>query len=283
MSPTHLTSEVVGRFEKFLIYGEPGTGKTFTAGTAPGPIYAISVGNLNEIKTLLGPTFKAVMPDQQIYYDVAEESMGDRGVFDEAVGFDHVCDLLDEAVRLDKDPTEDFSFETLIIDNATVLGNYAMNKAMEVGYQTANSKSKTALAKLRKLNIVTPADNDWMSQMSLMGQFVNWLFRLKKHVVLIAHEWHETTTDRVSHTAKITSAKPLFTGKQRTEIPGLFDNVWRMDRNGQFFEARTEASSHPFPLTAKTRIGGVLDADYRNPNLSEAIAKLQAATKEDNA
>lgn len=281
MSPQLLTSDVVGMYEKFLFYGEPKTGKTFAALTAPDPIYVISVGNVNEIKTRFSRDFREKHPEKEIYFDVAEESMDERGQFDEAVGFDNVCDLLDRALDLDADPDEDFSFNSLVIDNATVLGNYAMNKSMEVNYDSAKGKSKTALSKLRESNIVIPGDNDWMSQMSLMGQFVSWLFRLKKHVVLVAHEWHETTTDRASHQTIITAAKPLFTGKQRTDIPALFDNLWRFQRNAQFFEARTIGTDQPFSITAGTRVGGVLPSPYRDVNLTNAIRELQEAAQEE--
>ena len=273
--PKLLTPDEANSHEKFLLYGEPKTGKTFAALTAPDPIYAISVGNIDELTTAFGKDFKDKYPSKIIYHDVAEESFGVRGNFDAAVGFDAVCDLLDTALAMDADPEDPFTFSTLVIDNATVLNNFAMFKSMEINYDDANMKSNTALHRLREANIVIPGDNDYMSQMSLMMQFVQWLFRLNKHVVLIAHEWKEEHTDRKTKTKTINAVKPLFTGKHRTDVPGLFSNVWRFQRQGQFFEALTMPKEKPYDIIAGTRIGGVLRSPYRDVNLTEAIAALQ--------
>lgn len=280
--PELLTPDIIGKNEHFLIYGEPGTGKTFCALTAPGPIYVIAPGNTNEMKTAFSKDFREKVGDKEIYFDVAEEKTGDRGQFtDNPTGFDNVCDLLDAALEKDADPDDPFTFKTLVIDNATTLGEFAMNKAIAVEYGLAGGKDKTALVKLRKHGIVKPADSDYGSQQSLIRQFVTHLSRLDKHIVFIAHEWRQTSVDRATREATISDVKPLFYGKQRTEIPGLFDNVWRMQIQSGFFEAQTVGQDSPYPITGKTRMGGVLKKKWRNPNLTEAIEKLQAAAAKD--
>lgn len=275
MSPQLLTPDLVGTREKFLIYGEPGTGKTRAALTAPGPIYFLAIGGPNEVKTYFSPSFRQAFPDKKVYLDVAEESIDERGQFDEAVGFDRACDLLDDALEADR--KGDLNFETIVIDNATILSEFQMNKVFEISQIDAKDKTKTALRKLRDHGIYTPADYDWGGAQSLMGKFVSWLFKLDKHIVFVAHEHQDTTTDRASHTQIIQSVKPLFIGKQRNQIANLFDNVWRMTMNGQFFEARTVATDRPFSVIAKTRVGGVLDRDFRDVDLEWAIQQLQDA------
>lgn len=275
--PKLLDASILEDNEKFLFYGEPKTGKTFAALTAPDPIWAIAIGNTDELTTRFSKEFKAKYPNKEIYFDVVEED--EDWVEGAPEGYDRFVETLNRGIALDEDPEEDFSFRTLVVDNATQLGNFAMYKAMMVNYDDARSKNKTALNKLRTMGIIIPADNDWMSQMSLMGQTVSFLFRMKKNIVLIAHEWQDKTTDRATHSEKIQAVKPLFTGKQRTEIPGLFSNVWRFEKTGQFFEARTVGTDNPMSIVAGTRIGGVLPERYRDVDLEEAIGKLHAEAR----
>lgn len=273
--PVLLTPELVGTREKFLLYGEPGTGKTRAGLTAPGPIYFLAIGAPNEAKTFFSPDFRKQFPNQKVYIDVAEESIDERGQFDAAIGFDSACDLLDEA--LEQDRKGDLHFETVLVDNATVLSEFQLNKVFEISEIDAKDKSKTSLRKLRDHGIYTPADYDWGGAQSLMGKFVSWLFKLDKHIVFVAHEHQDTTTDRATHTQLIQAVKPLFIGKQRNQIANMFDNVWRFTKNGQFYEARTVAADRPFSVIAKTRVGGVLDQDFRNVDLEWAIQQLQEA------
>lgn len=277
--PELLAPKDAARAEKFLFYGEPKTGKTFAAGTAPDPIWVIAVGNIDELMTYFSPDFVKPYGDKQIFHDVVEESeeWKDSG----SEGFDNLTKILNTGLARAEDPDDPFNFSTLVIDNATQIGNFAMYKAMEVNFGITSNKEFTALKRLRDNDIVIPGDNDWKSQMSLMGQFVNFLFRLKKHVVLITHEWKEETVDRKTKRRVINAVKPLFTGKQRTDIPGLFSNVWRFESTGQFFEAQTVGGTHKdnYSVIAGTRMGGILPKHYRNVNIEEAIEKLQEAAQ----
>lgn len=282
MTPQVLDDSVVGDNEKILLYGMPGTGKTFAGGTMPGKVYFLLVGGRNELKPLRSPSFREKYPekDGQIAYDWVTETRGQRGKFEEAEAFDRACDLLDEALEQDrkgKVPGIE-SFDSLVIDNATMLGNVQMNKAMTINQLRSKSGSK-ALKRLREHDIVIPGDNDWMSKMSLMTQFVDWLFSLDKHVLFVAHEWRETSTNRSDHTTNIEKIRPMFTGKNREDIPLVFDNVWRMTTSGsgrsQQFEAQTVGDD---TILAKTRFGGVLSKKERDPNMTALIDRMHAAT-----
>jgi len=113
--PSLLTPDLIGDSEKFLFYGEPKTGKTFAALTAPDPIYAISVGNIDELETAFGKDFKDKHPGKIIYHDVAEETFGKQGEWSGAVGFDNVCDLLDAALEADADPNDETPYAFRIL------------------------------------------------------------------------------------------------------------------------------------------------------------------------
>lgn len=281
--PQPLGDEVVGEHEKVLLYGMPGTGKTFAGGTMPGNVYFLLIGGRNELKPLRSPSFRDKYPEKEgcFAYDWVTETRGSRGTFQEAEAFDRACDLLDEALELDRkgEVPGIESFDSVVIDNATMMGNVQMNKAMSINQLRSKGGSK-ALKRLREHNIVIPGDNDWMSKMSLMTQFTDWLFSLDKHILFIAHEWRETRTNRSDHTQTITSVRPLFTGKNREDIPLMFDNVWRTTTSGggrnQQFECQTVGDG---TVLAKTRFGGVVRPTERDINLTELIARMHESVE----
>ena len=280
MTPIKLDSSIVGDREKILLYGLGGAGKTFTALTAPGPIYCIVFGGPNELKTGMSKDFKDKYPKQEIYYDFAVEPLGERGHFKEASAYDHACDLLDDA--LEQEEKGDFTFKTLVIDSASGLRSYAMNKAMEVNFHRASSGTqKTALARLRQENIIIPGDNDYMSEMSLTTQFMDWVFRLDKHLVVVTHEWQQKKFDRATRETTVSWRCPLFTGKNRESIPNLFDNVWHVEpiQKGRGIVAQLETVGSA-DTYGKTRMGGVLAPVIRDPNLADIITKMQESVKE---
>lgn len=276
--PHPIDDTIVGQYEKFLFYGAPGSGKTFSALTGPPPTYCIVFGGANELKTARSLDFRNKYPELegQLFFDHTVEPTGDRGHFTEATAYDQACDLLDEALNLEK--KGDFQFETLVIDSATGLRRFAMNKAMEVNYETSKSKEKTALAKYRAHNIIIPGDNDYMSEMSLTMQFIDWIFRLDKNVVVVTHEHQTKKFNRASREVHVQGIKPLFTGNHREYLPAIFDNVWHFTPvqagRGIQGEARTVGNDVVY---AKTRMGGVLSAEERDVNLRSIIKRFRDA------
>ena len=274
-----ISSDIVGDAEKFLLYGDPGMGKTFAALTLPEPILFIAVGASNEAKTYYSKQYQKKHGKKEIHIGVAEESTDQKGGFyGDPIGFDNACTILDMALEQEEAGT--FAFNSIVIDNATILSEFQMNKVLSISYIDANDKSGTAYLKLREHGIRTPYDSDWGGAMSLMNEFVTWLFQLNKHVALVAHEHKDQIADRKSHSQVIKGVKPLFVGKQRTIIANRFDNVWRFTRNAQFYEARTTPLNSPYDVIAKTRIGGVIEEDYRDVDLSFSIKELQKAAEE---
>ncbi len=194
----------------------------------------------------------------------------------EAKGYDAVCDLLDVALKLDK--SGEMPFDSLVIDGSTGLRGLAMNKSMEITYATVSNTDKTAMKKYRDHGIALPHDNDWGGEQSLIWKFVNWCFSLDKHFNLITHVWREEKHNRQDRTVKLLGIKPAFTGKQRDDLPTLFDNVWYFTVEGgkrsRVFEAQTQRDEI---IEARTRLGGVLPINYRDVNFADAIKKFQQA------
>jgi len=276
MAPELLDDSILGEYEKILSYGGFGTGKTFSAGTMPGRIYFLVIGGKNELKTLRSPDFVNKYPEKNgmIALDWVKENLGLRGTFKEAEAYDLACDKLDEALALDA--KGDMPFDSLVIDAATGLRGVAMNKAIEITYDMASGKDKSALTRLRKEGILIPGDNDWGSEQSLIWKFINWCYELDKHFLLITHEWIDAKTDLGSKTTTVLHRRPLFTGKHRQEIPQMFDNVWRFSVSGGGKSRQFEAQTVGDDITdAKTRVGGVLDINMRDVNYEKCIEQMK--------
>jgi len=281
--PSKLTSEIIGEREKFLLYGAPKRGKTFCALTAPGPIYFLAIGGPNEAKTYFSKDFQTKHGEKEIIIDSAIENIDKMGRCLEPAGFDHACILLDEALELDdqgKMETSTGGFETLIVDNATVLEEFQMNKAIHVSNltQTAEkaAQGKSTQAKYKEYGMLKPSDSDWGAAQSLMQNWYSWLFKLEKHIVFIAHEYEVTRANRAAQSVDLIGIQPLFVGKQRSRIANAFDNVWHFTKQGQLYQARTVPVDKPIDIIAGTRLGGIIDKDYANPDLTEVIKKFKA-------
>lgn len=279
--PKLIDDSIIGDREKFLFYGPPGSGKTFAALTGPSPTYCIVFGGPNELKTARSLDFRNKYPELegQLFFDHTVEPTGERGHFIEAVAFDQACDYLDEALELER--KGDFQFETLVIDSATGLRRFAMNKAMEVNYHRAKDKSTTALKRLRDANIIIPGDNDYMSEMSLTMQFIDWIFQLDKNVVVVTHEHQTKKFNRASREVIIQGLKPLFTGNHREYLPAIFDNVWHFTpvQAGRGIQGEAQTVGNDV-IYAKTRMGGVLSPMERDVNLRSIIKRFRDAVPE---
>lgn len=271
---------LLGQNEQILLYGEPGVGKTELALTAPGPIYYLCIGPENELKTRYSKHFltraNGKHKDKKIYFDSVRETRGKRGEFtDNPTGLDEAGDKLDLALgKFESGEVE--KPETIVIDNATVLEEYQMNKAMVAGYETAENKDKTALKKMRDYGIIKPGDGDYGGAQSLMSKWMSWIMGLDYNLIVIAHEYKEYVQKKGTREREIVGIYPLFVGQQRISIARSFDNVWQLSISGagrgQLFHTRTTGSDI---YVAKTRVGGIFNEIETNLDLSECIEKFK--------
>lgn len=284
-----LTTDILGQYEQFLLYGEPKTGKTLTALTAPEPIYVLCVGPANELKTRWSKAYMDRYPGERaIFFDEAVEDYGKMGeITDNPVGYDRAMEFLEKLFMSVKKGDREWSNgaydrpETIIVDNATVFSEYQMNKAIAAGYDLANVKANTAMARLRDYGIVKPADSDWGAAQSLMTKFISFTFTQPFHFVFIAHEYKEQKAKAGNNREREeVGVYPLFIGQQRTQIARAFDNVWRHSVVGggrtAAYQAQTDGDDI---VVAGTRVGGVLPQFYQNPDLTRVIEKFKEYPK----
>lgn len=259
-----------------MLYGDPGTGKTDLAGSAPQP-YFVVVGDPNEIVTLKSPGFIKRRGSRDVLWDIVTEDVPltkeQREKF-VPQALDRLRAAFDRAMDLDAKGI--IHFETLVIDNATVLQKYIENQGIYIGYQLAGSVEKSALKKYRELGVIVNADSDYKLEQDLMGRIVEYLFTIPKHVVLTAHEHVNSTTDRATRVTTVHSITPQFIGRHRTLIPAFFGSVWRLHVSGQGhgkqFKVTTQKADVVF---AKTRIGGILRDEETNLDISKVIDQFK--------
>ena len=278
-APEPISPEILDDNEKFLLYGQAKTGKTHTALTAPEPILFHAIGAKNEAKTYYSKDFQDKHGKKDLILDVAREKYDRYGRCKEPVGYDQACAQLERNLELDdqgKLPTSTGGFASLIVDNATVLTEFQSHKVFYLLDSFGAGGEKTTYAKMMAHGIRTEIDGDWKGIMSLMKDYVSWLFSLDKVVIFIAHEYEQLVPNRATQSTNLVGVKPQFIGRQRKKIASDFDNVWRHWRNGQFFEARTTAQGSDPEIVAGTRVGGIVQSNYRNPDISETISKFKA-------
>ena len=252
-----------------LLYGGSGTGKTWVMGTAGSRALIINCGR--GIKTLESPLFiEKIGKIDPIVVDI-QEKLGARGIVEDAVAYDAICDSIDHALREFPD-----DFDWVIIDEVTSLRRFAMNKALEVN--AASGKSKT-LESAKHSGAIMPAIQDWGAEMSLILQmcdgYINICKEAGKHFVMVAHERISYKKKKPSDPLIEDKIRPGFTGQTfPDDITALFDDCWRMEcRSGSVYRAVLEGDEI---ITAKTRHGGIWQRIVTFPNLSVMLAKMQS-------
>lgn len=268
---------ILGEYERILLYGITGSGKSFTAATAPEPHWWITPGGKNEVKTVYSPRFLKKHGRKEFFITSIKEDREAGQMMDNPSGYDRCCDAVDGFLEWNQKVGA--GVKTIIVDNATVLEEFMMNKAIFAEYMLASSPDKTVLSNERKYGIRKPHDSTYGGAQSFMDRWANWLKELPFHLVFVAHERQEWEQDEGKGRRRVLkSILPEFVGKQRTSIPNYFDNVWYASVMGggrsQTWGIQTERSEI---VLAKTRVGGILEPDYeQDPNIGEIIERFAA-------
>lgn len=270
-----IPSSILGEYEHILLVGRGGSGKTFTAGTAPEPQWWLTPGGANETKTLLSPDFIKKHGRKEFHYTEIFEARVKGQMVDNPPGYDLCCDAVDKF--LEWNYAKGIGVKTIIVDNATRIEEFMMNKAIYAEFMLAGNKEKTVLTQERKLGIRKPHDSTFGGAQSFMDRFANWLLELPFHVIFVAHTYETYTSDEQRGKKQLVSIQPLFVGQQRINIPNKFDNVWYSTTMGggrsQTWGIQPQRDE---VVDAKTRVGGILDPTYeRDPDITNIIQRFK--------
>jgi len=252
-----------------MVYGPSKTGKTFYAGTAGPRTLFVNIGE--GLETLMAPSFTRLYPDAKnmIVVDVRE-------ITDKAMAFDKVTDAIDHALK--HFPNK---FDTVVLDEATALRKFAMNKAMELN--TA-ARSNTIRGK-RTEEFVVPEIGDYGREMQIIEWFLGTYIPLfkehGKHFLMLAHERQTFgKPPRVGDEPVLKRVLPGFTGKTfPDQIPAFFDDVFHSEAVGAgtntVYRLRTAGSEIEI---GGARHGGIFSVTETNPSFLKMLDKIKLAT-----
>lgn len=256
-----------------LIFGGSGTGKTWFAGTAGPRTLFVNIGN--GIRTLESIGFLKKYPDaaQMLTVDVTEK-LTHTGLPEAATAFDTISDVVDFC--LDKRSDE---FDTIVIDDASALKQFAMNKGLELNQKIGKSQS---LSKGKQLELQVKAIQDYGIEMDLIEQFLDGYCRIcreaGKNFIVTAHERTiYKKGDTPGEIPTIYKIKPGFTGQTfPDQVPRHFDWVFHSEvvaaGGGPVYRMNTVGDEI---ITGKCRDAGVFQTIEKNPNLKEMLDRVK--------
>lgn len=264
-----------------LLYGPAGSGKTWFCGSTGDRTLYIECEN--RLATVQSPGFKKKWGNwNPIVHQVTEEFLPDGG-----------AKALDEIARIIRTASTDYpdQFDTIVVDGASALNRFALNKGLELNQKLGKSKTLSRIG-LDVLNteiaIVDLAVQDRTAEMGMIENFIfkvnDYVRKEGKHFIMTAHEritYKEKPKDHMTAPDKdfIDKIRPGFTGRTFPDnIPGMFDLVWYMQCVGSgaqaIYRARTEGDSG---LIAKSSFNGIFKELEPNPNFQDILKRIREA------
>jgi len=234
-----------------MIFADWGAGKTWLAGTFPGPAF---VDTDFGMKVFKNPEFRKAHPGKAelIRYESFTDPVDKYGLFKKPrdprdLAFFQIFDFINELLDDDDPP------ETIVFDSITMVQVLGMHVGMELaGQSTSGAKRKShSLLNARaqgKVPVAVPTQADYGSEMAAFEQFMNQAILLPCNVLFLAHERAEYKGDI------LTKRGPYLIGSSiRAQIGRWFDEVWYLEVGGGGQRIlRTESDGI---ITAKTRHG----------------------------
>lgn len=239
-----------------LVYGDPGSGKTYLAGTAQD---------------------SPLMADVHVFnIDGGMMTLAQRGDI-HATDIRSVDDLERELHSLAAGDAKYEGVRTVVIDNVTELQTLALEGITTAEYSSRKRKDRTYTV-----------DQVYLEDYGLAGKQIARVLRgfrdLPLHVIYIAHR-----KDRMRPgTNVLDESKPNLTEKLCTSIMGYMDFVWYLYvadeqiQEGDSFRSETHRYMLTQPMNsfaAKTRGSAFAEAIgpvVRDPNLAEIMAAYQS-------
>lgn len=253
-----------------MYYGPSKTGKTYFAGTAGPRTLFLNIGD--GIETLMAPAFVNRYKEasrEMIMVDIRERNP--QGI---AEAFDLLCDAVSYALKTFPD-----KFDNIVLDEATALRKYAMNKATELNTE---ARTRGAARVKRTEEFMKPDIGDYGTEMQMiewfLGNFTPQFKEANKNFLMLAHERQVfQKPSQIGGEPVLKKIQPGFTGKTFPDtVPAYFDDVWHSEVVGGgtnvVYRARTAGSEME---VGGARHGGIFETVERDPNFLTMLAKIK--------
>lgn len=240
---------------QILWWGPPKSGKTVAAHTFPRTRTLDFDRGMQSVMWGIRSGYIDKDPEDVVYRTIQEERTED--LFEASwpdFALDRATDTFDEWMN------ESDQWDTLIVDSATMLSEYCINKAL---YQLDKHMDgfTESVQRSKSLGFRVMGRQDWQPAMSLFEDFINMVRGIDKHLIVIAHEYEETNEE-----GRVTGKYPLLIGQLRQRVPKDFDEVYFQNVEGtkktpKYITQTQEDNKH----IAGSRLGFL---DYKEENLT---------------
>jgi len=232
-----------------LVYGAPGTGKTYSLRTLPKPVFVFS-SDPDGMMTLRG------LPQIDFVEVLETKTRGAVATLEEAVE-------KFESEMLDK-------YAAVAFDSLSSLSEIVMNYCIKLTGRDPLDLFPSPRKDDKKQGVLLgPNQQDYGNEMTLLMRLINHAIRWPIHKVFIAHS--EIVKDQL--TGRLFGG-PLVTGRLRSRLPNLFSEVYYAHREANKYLWRTKPDSI---YIAKSRLasGGHIN-ELEDPNFTAIMGKIEA-------
>lgn len=246
-----------------LLFGDPGTGKTFFAGTAGPRTVILNVGVGDE--TLRSPAFLKKYPYDPYIIDVPRD----------VNQFEYCCDSVEWLFK-----NKAGEFDTIVLDECTAFRAIALQKAIEVNKDL--QKTGTADAAKKNRGIISPQIADFGEEINVVNWFLAEITQECKannvHLIALAHA--RTTYKKpakIGEPPMLVKVRPGFTGQTFPDaVLGHFDEVWYLEVVGRGEQKKYRFTTQPNSLlSAKSRHGGVFKETEENIDFPYVVKEIK--------